>query len=257
MKRTLLDLTQDILSSLDSDEVNSINDTTEAKQVATLVKTTYDDIVSRTGLIGTKSLFELEASGDPSKPTIMYRPESVLTIEWIKYNKYQIDGPNPFFDHVKFLPLDDFVGRMYNLSTNNPNVNVYTHIVNGSDIEILFVNDKHPEFYTSFDDRTILFDSYYSLYDTTLQRDKSLAYGEKDFSFIMSDDFVPELDADNFTLLYNEAKSLAWAELKQTSHQKAEQVAKRGWARLQKNARRVITNGSQLTRLPNYGRKVR
>ena len=38
MKRTLLEMTQDILSAIDADEVNSIDDTVEATQVATIIK---------------------------------------------------------------------------------------------------------------------------------------------------------------------------------------------------------------------------
>ena len=41
MKMTLLDITQSILSAMDSDYANSIGDTVEAEQVATIVKETY------------------------------------------------------------------------------------------------------------------------------------------------------------------------------------------------------------------------
>lgn len=41
MRKTLLEMVQDILSEMDSDEVNSINDTVEAEQVATIIKNCY------------------------------------------------------------------------------------------------------------------------------------------------------------------------------------------------------------------------
>ncbi len=41
-KLTLLDMTQNILSALDSDPVDSIDETVEAVQVAELVKEAYD-----------------------------------------------------------------------------------------------------------------------------------------------------------------------------------------------------------------------
>ena len=47
MKYTLLEMTQDILSNMSSDEVNSISDTPESLQVATIIKQKYYDIVSR------------------------------------------------------------------------------------------------------------------------------------------------------------------------------------------------------------------
>jgi hypothetical protein len=45
-KMTLLEMTQDILSDMDSDEVNSINDSVESLQVAQIIKTTYFNIVN-------------------------------------------------------------------------------------------------------------------------------------------------------------------------------------------------------------------
>ena len=40
-KMTVLEMVQDILNDMDSDEVNSINDTIEAQQVANTVRTVY------------------------------------------------------------------------------------------------------------------------------------------------------------------------------------------------------------------------
>ncbi len=52
MKYTLLEIVQEILSDMDSDEVNSIDDTTESEQVATIVKSTYlSMMLTETGLI--------------------------------------------------------------------------------------------------------------------------------------------------------------------------------------------------------------
>ena len=46
-KLTVLEIVQNILSDLNSEEVNSISDTIEADQVAEIVKTTYLDLVPR------------------------------------------------------------------------------------------------------------------------------------------------------------------------------------------------------------------
>ena len=62
-QRTLLRLVQDILSSLDSDEVNSISDTPESLQVANIVRTTYEDLVSLLDLPEHFSFFELTTAG--------------------------------------------------------------------------------------------------------------------------------------------------------------------------------------------------
>lgn len=256
-KRTLLELTKDILSSLDSDEVNSITDTTESMQVATVIRTVYEDIIARTSLPEVKSLFELQSSVDVTLPNVMYKPANVLDIEWVKYNKYVDGTQSPFFLPVKYLPLPDFLSHVYNFSTTNDWVKVGTLNLPQGPIEVQYVNNKHPDYFTSFNDNTILFDSYNKDYDSTLQQNKSIGYGVISQTFVMADNFVPHLDDREFSLLYNEAKSLAWAELKQTTHSKAEQLSKRGWASLQKHQRAIISNEGQLSRLPNYARRVR
>lgn len=256
-KKTLLEMTQAILSSLDSDEVNSISDTTESLQVARIIKASYESMVDIANLPEVKTLFELTPSADVNIPVVMYKPSNVLDIEWIKYNKYQTGLSNPLFLEVEYRPLHSFLDHIYQFNTNNDWTVASTIRVNDDDIDILFMNNRHPSFFTSFDDNTILFDSYHKDYDSTLQKNKTIGFGTVSQSFSLTDDFIPHLDERQFSLLFNEAKSLAWAELKQTNHQKAEQMAKRGWAALQKTRRNIKANESQLDRLPNYARRVR
>ena len=61
MKYTLLDLTQAILRALGSDEVNSISDTTEALDVANIVKEAYYTIISEIDFREQSGLFHLDA----------------------------------------------------------------------------------------------------------------------------------------------------------------------------------------------------
>jgi hypothetical protein len=83
--KTLLELTQDVLSSIDSDEVNSISDTVESMQIATIIKNKYYDILTRSNLPLDNQLFQLNPSNDSSLPVLMYVPAAVDHIEWIKY----------------------------------------------------------------------------------------------------------------------------------------------------------------------------
>ena len=46
MKSTLLQVVQSILSDMDSEDVNTISDTIEAQQVASVVEDTYFNIMS-------------------------------------------------------------------------------------------------------------------------------------------------------------------------------------------------------------------
>lgn len=253
--KTNLDYVQDILSALDSDEVNSISDTTESLQVTRILKRVYDGIVTRADLNEHYTLFELQPTNDATKPTIMYRPPNVDSVLWVKYNKATTSDTTTNFQEVLFVDMDEFLRRMYSLKENQDNVISYT-LASGLDtINILGYNNRSPNCFTTFDDKTLIFDSYDATMDDTLQNDKSLAYGKKDQTFEMTDTFVPFLDVEFGTLLLNEALVLAFAELKQVPHQVASQWAQRAWAKTNKSKRGVDQDRRPILDAPNYGRR--
>ena len=53
MKKTLLQIVQNILSDLDSEDVNSISDTVEAMQIARVVENTFYNIVATRDVLNT------------------------------------------------------------------------------------------------------------------------------------------------------------------------------------------------------------
>lgn len=261
MQYTLLELTQTVLSSMDSDEVSSINDTVESQQVVEVIKTVYDDIISRGDLNTNKTLFNLTASTDGTKPILMTKPEGIERIEWLKYNTMKDDTVIPEWAIMQYLPQDTFIEYMHSYNQAETNISTFVHSTNGFLITFVYRTDTAPQYYTSFNDNEIFFDAYDNTVDSTLQASKTLAYGSKITDFAKQDNFVPDLQPQQFALLLSEAKSLAWAELKQTTHQKAEITARRNWRHLQKTRQEVpnsesLNSGSHnFDKLPNFSRR--
>jgi hypothetical protein len=255
MQYTLLEMVQNILSSLDGDEVATYNETTESEQVANLIRTTYWDIVSRSEFPVQFTLFELTETSS-STPTMMTLP-SLLQVEWIKYNQIlEADGEtSPNFQPVAWMPLDLFMERMYSLTSDDTDVTAYTATVNSTTQNFFAMNNRAPSYYTTFNDSTILFDAFNEDEETYLEAAKTQAYGQKIPTFTMSDSFVADLPPRMFSLLYNESKALAFAELKQMSHSKAEKNARRGWINSQRREKKTIEATRPLDQLAHYGRK--
>jgi hypothetical protein len=255
MKYTLLELTQIILSSMDSDEINSINDTVESQQVLTIIKTVYADIFSRSNLPENYILFNLSASGDAGKPTIMFLPEDAVTnCLWVKYNMARADDIDSRFARVCHVSLSEFLTRMHaHVPSQGTHLIKFNHIVDGTNIEFVADNSVAPSFYTSFDDKTFVFNSYDSEVDTTLQSSKTMAYGEKQPPWIASNTFIPPID--DHQLLLHEAKALAWVEMRQMQHPKAERSARQQLVHLQRTKHKILDGDDYRTQTPNYGRK--
>lgn len=249
MKMTLLDMTQNILSSLNADEVNSISDTAESLQVAEVVRTAFFNMVTRAQLPEHKELFSLDAASDVDLPVLMYKPDNVSKIEWIKYDTSNDgDSTEPSYNYVTILPLEQFLDKMHSLDPDDTGVD--SMVIN--DHVYYFYNNKQPSFCTILKDYYIIFDAYNQDIDTTLQETKSLCYGSTVPTFTMSDTFIPDLEDNMFTLLLNEAKALAFIEIKQTPHPKAEQEARRQWRSQQHN--KHLKDESALSQFPNFGR---
>ena len=256
MKYTLLELTQAVLSSMDSDEVNSINDTPESQQVVEIIKTVYDDLLTRSDIKVNNTLFNLVASNDVTRPVVMTKPEGINHIHWIKYNRILNTDVDPLWDEMSYMPVSDYMDYIQQLKPSNSNVETFDFIQDGSVFTFAYRNDWSPQYYTSFDDKTIIFDGYDKSVSTTLEASKTLCYGSKVPVFSRTDDFTPELQPHQFALLLNEAKSLAWAELKQIVHAKAEQTARRNWTHIQRARINVPSQvESNLDRFRSFGRK--
>lgn len=356
MKRTLLDLTQSILSSLSSDEVNSLSDSTEALQVAEIIKSTYFNIISRTTLPSHQQLIQLQPSLDANSPVLMYVPEGIAKIEWIKYfnsnvadnatttglhdintdivsttfwtttsttsnsiglgthtftlaspvptsvgaevsmisgansmlgtvttyvgtsltvNVLSITGTGTFsswtissvagngtlavpgYEYVTIVPIQQFIDTINTLNPVDDNVETFTfsdtsNNYNGT-YTFYYRNDRTPKLCTVLSDYYVIFDSFDATVDSTLQASKSMAFGQVIPTWSMTDTFVPSLNDEQVTLLLNEAKSLAFFELKQQVHAKAEQEARRGWTSIQKK-KYTVNSPTDFDALPNFGR---
>jgi len=249
-KMTLLEMTQDILSDMDSDEVNSINDSVESLQVAQIIKTTYYNIIDGRDYDFLYELFQLDASGTSSRPTHMKLPENIIDLKYIKYNCKTLTDTKDKYLKIKYLMPEDFMEVVDSRDSSKSNVTVVT---DPTGISINVMNDKAPEYFTSFDDENLVFDSYDSEVDTTLQNNKTQCHGKRSVAFTLLDSFTPDLPVQMFSYLLAEAKSTSFMTLKQMPNAKAEQISNSQKRRMSQDAWRV-KNGIHY---PNYGRMTR
>lgn len=250
-KKTLLQLTQDVLNDISSDEVNSINDTPDSVQVATIIKNVYLEMIAHRNWPHLRKLIQLQASGDSTLPTHMTVQDEIKELSFINYNCARVeDGYKRLFQPMKWKEQDDFL--RYLNSRDNTQSNVIDVMDPSSGITLSIRNDLPPACFTSFDDKTLVFDSYDSAVEDTLQQSKIQAMAFVNPTWVHSDTAVPDLPEEAFPALLSEAISVASLRLNQAADQKAEQSSQRQQAWLARKVWRV--NGG--VRYPNYGRKA-
>ncbi len=355
MKYTLLDMTQSILSSMSSDEVNSISDTTESMQVAEIIRQKYFDIINRVPLPDHEQLIQLDPSLAADAPVLMFVPDGVANIGWLKYynsnildnavststhgvntditttaswstssvssitigtgaktftvasgltitagdsalalydtNNYMIGTVTsytgttlvlnitetagagtftrwsitqdttvtapPGYQYVNILPVKEFVELVNTYDPGSSIVDTFTFADSSNgfpgSFTFSYYNDRQPTYCCIVNNYYVIFNSYDNTQDSTLQGSKTMGWGRVIPTFTMTDSFTPILAEEQFQLLLNEAKALAFFELKQQPHQLAMQETKRGWSNVQKN-KAVANRPTYFDELPNYGR---
>ena len=99
MKLTLLEMVTSILSDLDSEPVNSIGNTEESTQVASVIRDTYYNIIAAKHIPEHDRLLKLTSLSDSARPTYFKYPDNVKEIRLFEY-----DGREIYFkDPVTFI----------------------------------------------------------------------------------------------------------------------------------------------------------
>ena len=246
-KMTLLEMVQDILSDMDSDEVNSISDTQEATQIAQIVKSTFYNIIDGKDFPHFYEMFQLETVGT-SKPNYLKIPDNIENVSWVKYNTKEKVADKNRYVKIKYLTPEEFVNHVDQRDSTDSKIQVITEF---SGVPLNIFKDRPPEYFTSFDEEYIVFDNYDLAIENHVQQGKTQCHGKRGVSFTINDSFTPDLPVQMFSYLLNEAKSTAFLTLKQMANPKAEAQSVSQKRRMSQEAWK-LKNGITY---PHYGRK--
>ena len=245
MKKTLLEMVQSILSDMDSEAVNSIDDTVEAQQIASVIEDTYYNIVAARDIPEHQQLLKLTSLSSSIRPTHFQYPTNTRNIIDLSYNVDTNGGVE--YQDIYFVEPLAFLKRMP--LNNATNTLVVPDATAGTSLVIL--KDRMPSYYTSFDDLHIVMDAYDASVETILQASKTRAYGTVYPTFTIADSFTPDLDDTMLPYLLAEAKSTCFSLFKSGSDPKIEQAARR--------LKSFVQNDMYRTKRPNtrngYGRR--
>lgn len=250
VEQTLLQIVQTILSDIEGDEINTISDTPEGEQVARLVKGTYLAMVSHTNWPHTRRATSLTPRADSAFPTHMTTDDDLKELISVRYNTAKLGDTRKQYKEIEYLPPDDFLRKINARDNDSATTDV---VIDDSGIELLISTNKAPQYYTSFDDKSVIFDSYDSEVDSTLQQSKLQAQGYIIPDFNLVDTFVPNIPIDALSFLIEESTSKAQLKLRQFQDIKSEREAQKQSRWLSRKS--WVVGGE--TRYPNYGRKTR
>jgi len=239
MKSTLLQVVQSILSDMDSEDVNTISDTVEAQQVASVVEDTYFNIIAARSIPEHNKLIPLVSLANNAKPTHFTYPARTKQLMRLDYNIGTASVPD--YREIVYVEPLVFIDRMDETAKKVTTVD--------QSVELFVGNDKDPSYYTSFNDNHIIMDAYDASVEANLASNKTRAFCAIYPTFSQTDAFEPDLDQTLMPLLLAEAKSACMSLFKGGSDPKVEQSARR--------LKSYVQNDQYKTRLASrnqYGR---
>lgn len=208
-KPTLLDLTQRVAVFCNAGSVNTINDTRESLQIATIIKETFEDLIMRNEIRTSQVLLQLQSVSDVNKPTHLLMQPEVLTVDLLKYKK-----PDGTLIDLQYKPAIDFVEDSLHL---NPEEEPIQTVTDFSGILFNVRTDKDPQYWTIFENGSeeyVVLNSLNREFEDTIEGIHVVAYGRIMPEFKLEDTFIPPLSTQQFPVLLSRSKVAAAKELK-------------------------------------------
>ena len=242
-------MVQNILSDMDSEEVNSISDSNEAEQISKVIENTYFNLISTRFIPEHAQVIKLTSFSSTARPTHFSFPTRVKNIEFLDYNISEAVG-GVDYKRLIYLEPDDFFSLSDSRNSLSDNIKQVEDVQ--ADSTLLIRNDVMPSYYTSFDDENVVLDSYKSTVEATLASAKTRSYGVKIPTFSSATDtFVPDIDDVMFPFLLSESKSTAMSLFKAGTDFKTEQAARKQKVSVQNDLHKLNVGRPK----NNYGRR--
>lgn len=255
MKYTLLKLVQNYLDRTSGFYVDSIFDTDESLQLASIAEDVFYDLYTRFN--DTEFSSKIRTCGavsDTDKPNYLRIPSSVQRVHQSKVYYDIKDSSSELLNYqeVKYLAPHEFLDMVSkNIKTDASN---YIIVQDYDRTKFPVQTDKQPQYCTSFDGEYLVFDSIDKSQDSTLQESKSRIYSSEEPVWLLQDDHIPDLPSHLFPLYRDlflvEAYDAVYQSPAPTSVQRR---ANSGMLKLQQDNNRIGSTGRARI---NYARTV-
>lgn len=141
MKLTLLEIVQDMLTATDSENVTSVGHTEDAGMCVNIANREFEKLIAKFRWRHTRTFGKLNTTANNHEMSL---PSTAIAMV-----------PDTLYyagDRVYWMEPDRFLAYTITRNTSESNISEVNHIK--------VFTDRNPQYYTSFNDETIVFDSY-------------------------------------------------------------------------------------------------
>ncbi len=246
-KRTILQLVQDLGAGINSDEIDSLDETIEATDIATILKQTLKEVLDRKTWEFMKDKvrqLDVRADGSTELNTLLI-PDDVTLIKCLRYK----DDNGKFYE-VQYVQACDFIAKVQSRTVGDD----VLAIVNSDGVELNTLTNIVPQYWTSFDEVSITFDAYNANTGTgNLIEDSVIIADVMPVTDFTDPEAVLNIPERMETLVFNEALVTCNYRIRQIRDPRADRIARRQGISLRENEH-TTKKDNKVTR---HGRSTR
>lgn len=203
-----------------SDNVSNWNDTLESVSVADELRNAYMHLATKQDWEHLKKMKNLDSAADANKPNYFLIPEDISEIMNIKYDisertTLSPSGADMKMTDIYYMEPDSFISMCQGRNASAANVLVVKDS-STDNVYLPILKDKNPEYWTSFDNKYIIFDSYNRTVEGafvgsaeanqySMKPEKTQVYAIVAPTWTESNSFTPDMPVQLFPLLVYEA----------------------------------------------------
>ena len=211
---------------MNSFPVNSLSDTEEALQVASILEDKFYEIQEKLDWPVNEDYMQLDTSAIADGPTTLKIPDDVDSVNHLRYDTLSLKHVTP----------EVFITTALDPSNaDNENMEL---VQLGQNVQGYVLNNKDPEFFTSFDDNIIVCDSYDLEKESKLVKSKSLAKVFKHTVLVLDDTTPIPISKKMEPYFLAEVKSACFKKIKQQVSDEDERERRIQKAKLNSEARK-------------------
>lgn len=236
---TSLKTVQHVLGAMESNNVNTIGGSIESAEVHRIAEEVYNELMAYGEWPHLNKITTLETYGQLAHPTYLRIPSNVATVRMFKYNQKELT----------YLTPEEFIEMSYNMQAGLDNVD---ELFTLEGVKLNVINDQDPMYWTSFDEKYVVTDSYNKVEGSTLIAGNSVIYCKESSKWLADDDFIPAMPEEMFPTYLAKVKARAFLQLKREQSIPDERQALAGMSKIRREVSKL--NDKTNRRTNRYGR---